>query len=154
RAVEVSKLGLYMEALPLFEKLNEEKPNDAGVLEGLSCATLAHSATLSDPAARREERIKARRFAVEAQAAGDSSNMLKTLLELPEDGSEHSFSISPEVEAAMREGESAFSKGDQEAAIATYNRALVLDPKQYAAALFLGDVYYKKGEHAKAGEWF
>jgi len=154
RAVELSKLGLYMEALPLFEKLHEEKPNDGGVLEGLSFATLAHSATLTDLAARKAEIIKARKFAVEAQAAGDNSNMLKTLLELPEDGSEPSFSNSPEVETAMREGESAFAKGDQESAIAAYNRALVLDPKQYAAALFLGDVYYKKGDHAKAGEWF
>ena len=154
RAVELSKLGLYMQALPLFEKLHEEKPNDAGVLEGLSFATLAHSATLSDPAARKAEIIKARKFAVEAQAAGDNSNMLKTLLELPEDGSEPSFSSSPEVEAAMREGESAFAKGDQEAAIAAYNRALVLDPKQYSAALFLGDMYFKKGDHPHAGEWF
>src|SRR5215510_8520878 len=64
RAVELSKLGLYMEALPLLEKLHEEKPNDAGVLEELSCAMLAHSATLSDPTARKEERIKARKFAV------------------------------------------------------------------------------------------
>ena len=154
RAVELSKLGLYMEALPLFEKLHEEKPSDAGVLEGLSFAMLAHSATQSDPAARKEERIKARKFAIEAQAEGDNSNMLKTLLELPEDGSEPSFSDSPEVDAAMREGESDFAKGDQEAAVAAYKRALVLDPKQYAAALFLGDVYYKKGDHAQAGEWF
>ena len=152
--MELSKLGLYMEALPLFEKLHQEKPDDAGVLEGLSFATLAHSATLSDPAARKEERIRARKFAVEAQAAGDNSNMLKTLLELPEDGGEPSFSNSPEVEAAMRDGEAAFAKGDQETAVAAYKRALVLDPKQYAAALFLGDVYFKKGDHAQAGEWF
>lgn len=154
RAIELSKLGLYMEALPLFEKLHEEKPNDGGVLEGLSFATLAHSATLSDPGARKEERIEARKFAVEAQAAGDNSNMVKTLLELPEDGSEPSFSNSPEVEANMREGESAFAKGDQDTAIAAYNRALVLDPKQYAAALFLGDVYFKKEDHSHAAEWF
>lgn len=154
RAFELSKLGLYMDALPLFEKLHEEKPNDGGVLEGLSFATLAHSATISDPAARKEERIKARKFAVEAQAAGNNSNMVKTLMELPEDGSEPSFSNSPEVEAAMREGESAFAKGDQDTAIAAYNRALVFDPKEYAAALFLGDVYFKKGDHPHAGEWF
>lgn len=154
RAIELSKMGLYMEALPLFEKLHEEKPDDGGVLEGLSFATLAHSATLTDAAAKKEERIKARKLAVEAQAAGDSSNMVKILLELPEDGSEPSFSNSPEVETAMREGESAFAKGDQETAIAAYNRALVLDPKQYAAALFLGDVYFKKGDHPHAAEWF
>jgi len=64
RAVELSKLGLYMEALPLFEKLHEEKPSDAGVLEGLSFATLAHSATLTDPAARKEENRQGEKICV------------------------------------------------------------------------------------------
>jgi len=154
QAIELYRQGKYMDALPILEKLHAENPKDAQVLEGMSFGTLAHAATLSDPAARREERIKARKLAVEAQAAGNNSNMVKTLLELPEDGSEPSFSNSPEVEAAMREGEAAFAKGDSESAVAAYNRALVLDPKQYSAALFLGDVSFKKGEHAQAGEWF
>jgi tetratricopeptide (TPR) repeat protein len=154
QAVELLNQGKYLDAFPILAKLHEEKPNDARVLEGLSFATLARSATLSDPAARKEELIKARKLAAEAKAAGDDSNMVKTLLELPEDGSEPSFSNSAEVEAAMREGEAAFAKGDHEAAISAYNRALVLDPKQYSAALFLGDVYFKKGDHPQAGEWF
>jgi len=154
QAEELLTQGKYLDAFPILEKLHEEKPNDAQVLEGLSFATLARSATLSDPAARKEELIKARKLAAEAKAAGDDSNMVKTLLELPEDGSEPSFSNSAEVEAAMREGEAAFAKGDHEAAISAYHRALVLDPKQYSAALFLGDVYFKKGDHPQAGEWF
>ncbi len=154
QAVGLFRQGKYLEALPILDKLHAENPNDGQVLEGLSFATLAHAATLSDPAARKEERIKARKLAVEAQAAGDNSNMIKTLLELPEDGSDVSFSNSAEVEAAMREGEAAFAKGDQDTAVSAYNRALVLDPKQYSAALFLGDVYFKKGDHPQAGEWF
>ena len=153
QAVELFRQGKYLEALPILDKLHAENPNDAQVLEGLSFATIAHSMTLSDPAARKEERIKARKLALEAQAAGDNSNMIKTLLELPEDGSDVSFSNSAEVEAAMREGEAAFAKGDQDTAVSAYNRALVLDPKQYSAALFLGDVYFKKGDHPQAGEW-
>ena len=154
QAIELYRQGKYVDALSILEKLHAENPKDGQVLEGLSFATLSHSATLTDPAARKEERIKARKLAVEAQAAGNNSNMVKTLLELPEDGSEPSFSNSPEVEAAMREGEGAFAKGDLESAVAAYNRALVLDPKQYSAALFLGDVFFKKGEHAQAEEWF
>jgi tetratricopeptide (TPR) repeat protein len=153
-AAELCKQGKCLEALPVLEKLHEERSDDGQVLEGLSIATLAHSATLSDPAARKEERIKARKFALGAQAAGDNSNMVKTLVELPEDGSEAAFSTSPEVEATMREGEAAFSKGDTEGAIAAYKKALVLDPKQYSAALFIGDVYFKKADHAHAEEWF
>jgi len=153
-AAELIKQGKYLETLSILEKLHAEKPDDAQVLEGLSCATLAHSATLSDAAARKEERAKARKLALEAQADGDNSNMVKTLIELPEDGSESSFSNAPEVEAAMREGEAAFAKGDMESATASYSRALMLDPKQYSAALFLGDINFKKGDHAHAAEWF
>src|SRR5437867_9645179 len=154
QAVELFHQGKYLEALPILDKLHEENPKDPQGFESLSFATLAHSVTLSDAAGRKEDRIKARKLALEAQAAGDNSNMLKTLLELPEDGSEASFSNSAEVEAAMHEGETAFAKGDQEAAVSAYKRALVLDPKQYSAALFLGDVYFKKGDHPQAGEWF
>jgi len=153
-ATELYSQGKFLDALPILERLHAENPADGQVLEGLSLSTLAHSATLSDPAARREDRIKARKYAVDAQAAGNNSNMVKALLELPEDGSEGSFSNSPEVESAMREGEAAFAKGDFDGAISAYSRALVLDPKQYSAALYLGDVYYKKGDHALAGEWF
>jgi tetratricopeptide (TPR) repeat protein len=35
-----------------------------------------------------------------------------------------------------------------------YQRALLLDPKLYEAALFIGDVYFKSAEQIKAGEWF
>jgi tetratricopeptide (TPR) repeat protein len=35
-----------------------------------------------------------------------------------------------------------------------YERALLLDPTLYEAALFTGDVYFKTADQAKAGEWF
>jgi tetratricopeptide (TPR) repeat protein len=35
-----------------------------------------------------------------------------------------------------------------------YQRALLLDPKLYEAALFSGDVYFKTADQVKAGEWF
>lgn len=153
-AAELYRQGKFLDALPILEKLRAENSKDIQVLEELSFATLAHSATLSDAAARREERMKARKLALEAQAAGGNSNLMKTLLELPEDGSESSFSNNPEVEAIMREGEAAFAKSDMEGAVAAYQRALVLDPKQYSAALFLGDVYFKQNDHPQAAEWF
>ena len=65
----------------------------------------------------------------------------------------------------MRKGEEAHSRGDLDAAIKGYKLALELDPKLYLAALFIGDMYFKKGYHAQdlktkqemtvtAGEWF
>jgi len=152
-------LGLYrqnkfVDALPLLEKLHAEKPDDIVVLECLSMATMEHSATLTDETERKKERARARGLADEAKAAGDNSNLLKVLLDVPPDGGELSFSSNADVEAAMREGEAAFAKGEFDAAIAAYDRALALDPKQYNAALFIGDVYFKKGEHDQAGQGF
>ena len=154
RAFDFYTQNRFIEALPILEKLHAEKPSDVAVLEGLSFATLANASTMSDPAARKAERAKARKLAEEAKAAGDNTNMLKTILEVPEDGSETAFSSNAAVQSVMQEGEAAFAKGDFPGAISAYNRALALDPNVYDAALFLGDVSFKQGDHAKAAEWF
>jgi tetratricopeptide (TPR) repeat protein len=65
----------------------------------------------------------------------------------------------------MREGEGAFVRGDLDGALKDYQRAFQLDPKLYEAALFAGDMYFKKGHleadprkkgelMERAGEWF
>jgi tetratricopeptide (TPR) repeat protein len=59
-----------------------------------------------------------------------------------------------EVDDAMRAGEAAFAKGEFTTALENYQRALLLDPKLYEAALFIGDVYFKTAEQPKASEWF
>ena len=59
-----------------------------------------------------------------------------------------------DVDEAMREGEAAFAKGDFPKALENYQRALLLDPKRYEAALYIGDVYFKTADQVKAGEWF
>lgn len=143
-----------VDAFPLLEKLHAEKSDDVPVLEHLSFATVAYAATLSDPTARKQQRIRARKFAEEARAAGDTSNLLKVVLEIPEDGSEAPFSENGALQTAMQEGEAAFAKGDFDAAVAAYGRALALDPHDYNAALFTGDVYFKKGDHEQADKWF
>lgn len=58
------------------------------------------------------------------------------------------------VDEVMREGETAFAKGDFPRALESYQLALLLDPKRYEAALFIGDIYFKSAEQVKAGEWF
>jgi tetratricopeptide (TPR) repeat protein len=154
QALDLYKQGRFVDALPILAKLHTEKPSDVVVAEGLSFATLANSATIGDPAGRKAERAKARRLAEEAKTAGDTSNMLKVLLDVPEDGGETTFSGDAMVQSTMQEGEAAFAKGDFEGALSAYSRALALDPKAYDAAVFSGDVCFKKGDHARAGEWF
>ncbi len=154
RAFALYESNKFVDALPLLEKLHAEKPDDVAVLEGLSFATVAHSATLTDPVQRKQERARARKLAEEAKAAGDSSALLKIVLEIPEDGGDLAFAGNAAVQAAMQEGEAAFAKGEMDAAIAAYGRALALDPHQYDAAVFTGDVYFKQKDHEQADKWF
>jgi tetratricopeptide (TPR) repeat protein len=154
QALDLYGQGRFVDALPILAKLHAEEPSDIVVAEHLSFATLANSATIGDPAGRKAERAKARKLAEEAKAAGDNSNMLKVLLDVPEDGGETTFSSDAMVQSTMQEGEAAFAKGDFEGALSAYSRALALDPNVYDAALFSGDVYFKKGDHVRAGEWF
>ncbi len=142
-------------AQPLLEKLAAAKPDDIAVLERLGVALIAKAVGASDVAERRKLRLRARDVLLQSKKLGNNSNLVQTLLDgIPEDGTEGSFSARKEVEAAMREGEAAFARGDFDQAVAAYRQALMLDPKLYEAPVFIGDVYYKKGDAAKAGEWF
>lgn len=155
QAVALYSTNRMVDALPLLQKLHAEKPGDLPVLEALSFATASYAVTLADESAQREQRALARKLVDEAIAAGDTSNILKVMLEIPPDGSLPApFSKNVKVEALMQEGEVAFAKGDFDAAIADYWRALVLDPHQYFASLFTGDVFFKKKDYAQAGMWF
>jgi tetratricopeptide (TPR) repeat protein len=155
RAFKLYEDFKLLEALPILEKLAVAKPNDAAVLERLGFALVAKATATADVEERKRLRIRARVVLIRSRQLGNNSNLAQAMLSnLPEDGSEGSFSNRKEVEEVMREGEAAFASGDMEKALAAYNRALLLDPKLYAAALFIGDVYFKKGDPVKAGQWF
>jgi tetratricopeptide (TPR) repeat protein len=143
-----------VEARPLLERLASENPGDVVVLERLGMALLG-SAMASDPAERRSMRLKAREVLLRAKELGDDSELLQMVLSaLPEDGSELPFSGRKEVEAIMRRAEAAFGRGEMEKAREGYLEALVLEPKQYEAAVFIGDTYYRQGRVTEAGDWF
>lgn len=156
RAFTLFKDGKYVEALPLFEKLAVRYPSDAEVIETLGLVIFGQTAYLKEPAARKESRKRAREILLQAQKLGARSALLKTALDaIPPDGGEDiSFSTKKEVDEAMREGEQAFAKGDMPKALEMYQRALLLDPNLYEAALFIGDVYFATAEQKKASEWF
>ncbi|HEY6122987.1 MAG TPA: tetratricopeptide repeat protein, partial [Pyrinomonadaceae bacterium] len=88
-----------------------------------------------------------------------------TLDSLSSDSSLVPFSALQAAEAAMREGEDAFVHGELDKALASYERALKVDPRLYYAALYAGDVNFKKGRVVtdpkikndlldQAGTWF
>jgi TolA-binding protein len=153
-ATELFKSGKFVEAMPLFEQLAADHPTDAAIKEGWAFSVMGYAATLSDPELRRKARIRARNIALQAQQLGDNSSLLQVVLGLPEDGSEGVFSERKEVDDAMKAAEADFVRGDYDKAQNGYLHVLMLDPNNYEAAVFMGDVYFKQHANGSAGEWF
>jgi tetratricopeptide (TPR) repeat protein len=156
-----------LQALPILEKLAVQNPKDREVQFYLGFCILAKAADTKDPAGRKQERARARVYLVHAKELGMSDALLDQMLaSIPPDGGEMpKFSSNPEAEAAMNDGESAYANGNLDKAFAAYTRALQIDPKLYHAALFAGDMQFKRGHNStdatersalfdKAGAWF
>ncbi len=141
KAMDLFKQNRLEEALPLLEDLTVSRPDDAGTQEALGACLMGHAINLPDPVLRRETRLRARKAFLRAKDLGDKDNYLTMMLSsIPEDGGDYSFSNRKDVDSAMRSAEAAYSRGDFPGAIAGYAQALSLDPNNYEAALFTGDV--------------
>ena len=167
RAFELYDANNLTAALPLLEKLATANPNDVAVLSRLGFAIYAGSSTEKDPAARNRLRQRARDTLLRARSLGDNSNLTNMALDALEspDSTNVPFSRIQAAEAAIREGEAAFVRGDMDQAIAAYKRALESDPRLYDAALYAGDAEFKKAHNSSdpnfrndhfnaAGVWF
>lgn len=169
RAYQLLEESKIIEALPVFEKLAAQNPKDGDVLFMLGFCIVARTREIKDPAAVKSERARARGYLVRAKELGVTEPLLHQLIAaIPPDGGEVSpsrFSSNAEADKAMNEGESAFAHGELDKAFNAYARALQLDPKLYEAALWAGDMKFKKGFNStdagersalfdQAGEWF
>lgn len=156
RAFKLYEDAQYTEALPAFEKLVAKYPEDRDVIMTYGFLVLAQTAYQKDAAARKDARRRGRELLVKAQQLGANNQLLNSMLEAvpPDGGDDAKLSTKKEAEEAMREGEAAFAKKDFPKAIELYQRALLLDPQLYEAALFTGDCYYASADQRKAGEWF
>jgi len=157
KASELFNQGRRLEALPLLEELLKANPNDNQMLVALAACLVEHAATLGDQSAAGRERLRARDLLDQAWKLGNRStlamNLSDLLKSLPENGT-LTFSDNPQVETVMEAGESAFSRRDFDEAIKDYSKALELDPKNYTAALFIGNTYDKQNQFAKGAEWY
>lgn len=154
RALELYRAGKFVDAMPLYEKLAADHPSDAAIKEEWAYSVIEYAATLQDPELRRKARAKARSIALQAQQLGDNSNLLQLVLAVPEDGSGPNYSDRKEIDEAMKAAEADFARGDLDKARDGYLRVTLLDPTNYEAALFTGDVYFKQHQNGSAGEWF
>jgi len=149
--------GQYLEALPLLEELVKSNPQDDDALVALALSLVKHAATLEDLHAANKERSRARDLLEHAQSLGNTSTLAQNLSEILEELSRNGdikFSDNPAVEQAMRAGEAAFSRRDFPEAVKNYTKALELEPKNYYAALFIGNAYDRQRDVAKAAEGY
>jgi tetratricopeptide (TPR) repeat protein len=154
QALELYRQGKFVDAMPLLEKLSATNPNDFVVKEHWAYCTLEYSKTVADPEQRKRARLQARRLGVEAQKQGDEGELLQVLLSIPEDGSDLKFSERADVDEAMKTAEASLAKGDLDKAREGYLRVLELEPKNYDATVYVGDVYFSQHAYNRAGEWF
>ena len=154
KALDLYRQGKFVDAMPLLERLSVTHPSDYVLKEHWAYCILEYSSTLKDPEARKKARIQARGLALEAQKGGDQSDLLQTLIAIPEDGSETKFSERDDVNEGMKAAEADFARGDAEKAREGYKHVLELDPKNYEATLFIGDAYFKEKAYDTANEWF
>jgi tetratricopeptide (TPR) repeat protein len=147
RALDLYESSNYAAALPLLEKVSAANPNDIAILSRLGFVLYATSTTEKDAAVRQKMRERARAILSRSKSLGDESNLTAIALDAlsRNDPSEVPFSSIRSAEEAIREGEAAFVRGDMDKALASYERALALDPKLYEAALYAGDMEFKKG---------
>lgn len=166
-AIALYEANNYVAALPLLEKVAANNPQDVGILSRLGFVIYAISSTEKDPTLRRKGRDQARKILLQSQSQGDDSNLTKIILDalVREDARTVPFSNLKAAEGEIRKGEDAFVRGDMEQALAAYKRALELDPQLYEAALYAGDVEFKRAYVSKderfrnehfdqAGVWF
>src|SRR5271165_669622 len=157
KASDLFSEGKRLEALPLIAKLVQSNPKDDQMLVELAACLVEHAGTLSDPDAAGKERLRARELLDYAFNLGNYSvlalNLSEILRRLPEGGA-IKFSDNPQVEQAMQAGEAAFSRRDFDEAIENYSKALELDPKNYMAALFIGNAYDRQRQFAQGAAWY
>ena len=157
RAMSLVNENRYIDAYPLLEKIAGTLTKDVDVITHFGVAIASRSVTLADPAARKAERKRAVEVLTRAKELGMTDvNALHILDQLAPDGGDEDNFISgdPRVEAALREGENFFGRGEYQKAFTAFERALRLDPKSYEAALFLGDSLYAQRRYAESERWF
>ena len=144
----------FVAALPLYEDLHQRQPASLVYTERLAMSLIGSAGT-HPPAQQQAMLDRARKLLLDAQAAGDKSNLLQVLLEKlsAPSGPAPSGPASPGA-AAFQRAENAFSSGKLPEALVAYQQAFAADPKMYEAPLYAGDTEYKQGHYQQADEWY
>jgi tetratricopeptide (TPR) repeat protein len=156
KAQELVRQQNFVAALPLYEDLHQQDLQNPRFMEGLGFCLIGNAASVQGEQ-HAALRARAKQVLLQAQAAGDNSNLLQTLLEaLNNDSTQASKSTEPPPQGHewLEKGEKAFTSGDLPTAVQMYSKAFEENPRYYAAALFAGDAEFKQSHFAEAGLWF
>jgi tetratricopeptide (TPR) repeat protein len=153
KAEALYKAGKILDALPMYEELAKQNPNEMIYQDHLAGCLTAESAQADDPAERKRLMIRAQEAAKRAVELGDTSYVIQAMAKrnldaLPPDGP-----MTPAQEL-MHEAEKSFAAGDFPAALAKYAQAADADPRLYEAPLYAGDAALKKGDFLAANKWY
>jgi TolA-binding protein len=153
RANELFNALKRPEALPLYEHLAKEHPNEQLYAERLADCLIAEVAQLSDPAEIKAALTKARDAAKRAVELGVTTEYIREMADINPDQPLYGGVLSP-GKALLAEAEKAYSAGDFSAAMAKYIAAAEADPLLYEAPLFAGDTAYVQQDLKTAAQWF
>ena len=155
RAVQLVNEEKYTEALPLLEKLAADKRADKDVFLGIGLSAWQLQNSIKDKVEWKKMRLKARNAFVKAKELGISIPEIDLMLaSIKSDGGDKNQSDNPQSQAAQEEAFKAFAAGDFKKAAASYEKAALLDPTHYEAALYTGNSYYALKDYDKAEIWF
>jgi tetratricopeptide (TPR) repeat protein len=146
----------YIDALPLLEQIILSYPNSAEMWADFGIAIVSHATTITDAAERKKEMDRGIKALQRAKQLGTTNTRALYFLDQFEDfdGTDNFSNSNPEVERALREGEAFFGRGEYDEAFKSYERASILDPKNYEAVLFMGDCFYAQKKYAEAEIYF
>lgn len=145
--------GKKIEALPLYEQLAKEHPDQWLYFERLADCLGAASSQTEDAAEATAIRTRMRDAAKRAIELGDPARYMQVMANI-----DPSKPLLPDTASAgnalLKEGEKAYGTGNLSLAMEKYTAAYEADPKLYNAALFAGDTAYLQKDLKTAAMWF
>ena len=128
KANELYQAGKRVDALPLYENLAKNHPDEMLYQERLADCLSAAETQVDDPAQKKVLMTQERDAAKRAVALGDKTNFIQDIANMNPDAPATLAQGSP-AQALMAEGEKAFTAGDYPTAFAKYVAAADADPR-------------------------